>query len=204
MLQWTTADVTVTPSATAAATTVMSSTSSTATPTSTNAPQMKKTCPKCPKQIRANYRHFVNGNYTFAVKAEMVTTKRKSGKRVVQLEVQEIFKQTSMTIARNLPAKVFLWTNSSSKCVCPKMKKGQTYLVCGHEDTVKDRLLLTTKTIVSKWKVQFQDDVPSWLKRAARTAKTVSPVTQKPPETKKIGSNGRPYRVRKSYKRNTE
>ena len=132
-----------------------------------------------------------------AVKVVMLKTKRKSSKRVVQLNIQQIFKQSSVPI--NVAAKIDFWTNSSNKCVCPKMKKGRTYLVCGYEDTVKDRLLLSSKSMVGEWTAQLEEDVPSWLNRATTRSKTPSPgntVPQKPPKPKKIGKNGRPYRIR--------
>ena len=184
----------------------------------TEPPKVKKRCEKCPKRIRANFRNYRNGNFVFgmlslvrkyackyiipfltAIKGQMLKFKRRNGKKVIQLQLQKIFNQSSVPMATTVTGITELWTNGVNKCSCPKMDTGKTYLICGYEDITRDRLLLPSNSLVAEWEDGLDTEIPKWLRKLEKQrTKQEEPISNgvPVPPPKQIGKKPRKYRIR--------
>eukprot|EP00118_Oscarella_pearsei_P025708 m.308630 g.308630 ORF g.308630 m.308630 type:complete len:372 (+) comp44393_c0_seq1:95-1210(+) len=138
-----------------------------ATPTSPPKTAGRK-CPKCPRKVRGTYNNFIKGKYDYVIRGEVRGRTTNKGIKVYRFELHQIYNQTNVDLTKSVKKVMELWTRSKTKCVCPKLKRGQHYIIAGHEDKKKTELLLTKKTLFEPWDRNMEISVSRWFQRATR------------------------------------
>ncbi|KAG9274181.1 netrin-4 [Astyanax mexicanus] len=113
----------------------------------------------CKQQSLGNSKLFCSRKYAYAIKVRVLAAHDKGSHAEVDVKVLKVLWSSSplRTIGGILTLYPESWT--SRGCTCPVLYPGLEYLVTGHKDARKGRLLVNTKSLVKPWKTSLSRKV---------------------------------------------
>ncbi|XP_028669353.2 netrin-4 [Erpetoichthys calabaricus] len=122
---------------------------------------------ECKEQILGNPKLFCAMKYAYVLKVKILSAHDKGSHAEVNVKVKKVLLPTKMKIAHE---KITLYPESwtTRGCTCPILNPGMEYLVAGHEDSKKKRLIVNMKSFVKPWKRDLGRKVVQFLKTDCR------------------------------------
>ncbi|KAL7876122.1 hypothetical protein AOLI_G00110850 [Acnodon oligacanthus] len=109
----------------------------------------------CKQQSLGNSKLFCTMKYSYALKVRVLAAHDKGSHAEVDVKVLKVLWNRS--ILRLTQGMLTLYPESwtSRGCTCPVLYPGEEYLVAGHENVKKGRLLVNSKSLVKPWRASL-------------------------------------------------
>lgn len=99
-------------------------------------------CPKIRKRIKNKF--YIGQKFDYVIIGKFVNDDTCTKSTVTVIAVQSVIKEGKVPILNGTT--ITLWTKGS--CTCPKTSKKKTYMILGHEDRTRNRLILNKRSVV--------------------------------------------------------
>ncbi|XP_059505683.1 netrin-4 isoform X1 [Stegostoma tigrinum] len=105
----------------------------------------------CKEVLLRDAAYFCRMNYTYVIKARVLSAHDKGTHAEVNVKVKKVMKTGKVKITRgNWSIYPESWTKRG--CTCPLLNPGTDYLIAGHEAGHVGRLLVNMKSLVTPWR----------------------------------------------------
>ncbi|XP_043943568.1 netrin-4 [Protopterus annectens] len=105
---------------------------------------------ECKEQVLDSSRMFCSMKYAYVIKAKILAAHDKGSHAEVSVQIKKVLKMTKLKIFQgNQSLYPESWT--SRGCTCPVLNPGKVYVVAGHEDVKRGKLIVNTKSFVKPW-----------------------------------------------------
>ncbi|XP_076828258.1 netrin-4 [Brachyhypopomus gauderio] len=118
----------------------------------------------CKPQSLGNSKSFCTMKYSYALKVRVLAAHDKGSHAEVDVKVLKVlWSRPGLRLTRgNLILYPESWT--SRGCTCPVLHPGVEYLVAGHEDVRRGRLLVNARSLVKPWRASLSHRILQFLK----------------------------------------
>ncbi|KAG7267861.1 hypothetical protein CRUP_023877 [Coryphaenoides rupestris] len=110
---------------------------------------------ECKEQPLTNPKLFCAMNYAYVMKVKVLSAHDKGSHAEVEVKVQKVLRQsTKVTLSSSSEsgrATLFPESWTARGCTCPILNPGAEYLVAGHWDSKRSRLMVNMKSLVKPW-----------------------------------------------------
>ncbi|XP_035875329.1 netrin-4 isoform X2 [Phyllostomus discolor] len=122
---------------------------------------------ECKEQVLGNSKAFCGMKYTYVLRVKILSAHDKGSHAEVNVKIKKVLKSTKLKILRGMRTLYpESWTNRG--CTCPILNPGLEYLVAGHEDVRKGKLIVNMKSFVQRWKPSLRRKIMNILKRECK------------------------------------
>ncbi|XP_014668494.1 PREDICTED: secreted frizzled-related protein 3-like [Priapulus caudatus] len=161
----------------------------------------------CGRSAKPRRTLYLKQKYQYVLRATLNTSETLGLLTLTTVKVSLVIKRSQVDIDPNTTT--YLWTDDM--CLCPALRPGREYLIMGHEDMSRSRLLFseTDNSVAVKWSDRYMSRVAKWeeklksmekKKNKRRRAKNKSRKKQKGKDQSR-SSNGKENK-KKEKKRN--
>ncbi|XP_035281911.1 netrin-4 [Anguilla anguilla] len=119
---------------------------------------------ECKEHVLGSPKLFCSMKYAYVLKVKVLSAHDKGSHAEVDVKVRKVLSQnTKVKIQRG---RVILYPESwtARGCTCPILNPGVEYLVAGHEDRRKGRLVVNMKSFVKPWRASLGRKAVQFLK----------------------------------------
>ncbi|KAJ8381534.1 hypothetical protein SKAU_G00023120 [Synaphobranchus kaupii] len=119
---------------------------------------------ECKEQVLGSPKLFCTMKYAYVLKVKVLSAHDKGSHAEVDVKVRKVLSQnTKVKVQRG---RVILYPESwtARGCTCPILNPGMEYLVAGHEDRRKGRLVVNMKSFVKPWRASLGRKALQFLK----------------------------------------
>lgn len=95
----------------------------------------------------------------------MLIEKRMNQETIIHGKAARVYKQGNVPIQRG---RVEIWSNTNS--TCRSLRVGRTFLISGHEDTLRKILLLSSNSLIEAWSGETMRKMRKWLRIESKLA----------------------------------
>ncbi|KAI4905064.1 hypothetical protein NFI96_016048 [Prochilodus magdalenae] len=113
----------------------------------------------CKQQSLGNSKLFCTMQYSYGLKVRVLAAHDKGSHAEVDVKVLKVLWSSSIFRITRDTLTLYPESWTSRGCTCPVLYPGEEYLVAGHEDVRKGRLLVNTKSLVKPWKANLSRKV---------------------------------------------
>lgn len=94
------------------------------------------------------------------IKFKVIMIKRlENQETVIHGKVARIFKHSNVTIHNG---RIMIWSNTN--IACPSLRAGKAFLICSHESPSRQKLLLSSSSLIVAWSRQTFKTIRKWRK----------------------------------------
>lgn len=120
----------------------------------------------CESRPPADYRFYASGQYDYAMKFKVILIeKRENQETIFHGKAAKVYKQGYVPIHKG---RVEIWSYTNS--TCPSLRAGRAFLIGGHEDALRKKLLLSSTSLIEAWSGETMRKVRKWLRIESKLA----------------------------------
>ncbi|KAJ7383575.1 negative regulation of sodium-dependent phosphate transport [Desmophyllum pertusum] len=110
----------------------------------------------CEDRPLADYNLYASGQYDYVIKFKVILTERRENQEtIIRGKVIRVFSHTNVTIHKG---RVKIWSNTT----CSSLGTGKVFLIGGHENASRQKLLLSSKSLIEAWSGETQKKIKKW------------------------------------------
>ncbi|KAM6985681.1 netrin-4 [Aplochiton taeniatus] len=110
---------------------------------------------ECKEQVMANSKLFCTMKYSYVLKVKVLSAHDKGSHAEVEVKVQKVLSQNTKVKIQKGRATLYPESWTARGCTCPILNPDVEYLVAGHSDRKKGRLLVNMKSFVKPWRASL-------------------------------------------------
>lgn len=96
--------------------------------------------------------------YVSVIKFKAILIERLENQNtIIRGRVSRVFRHNNVTISKG---RVKIWSNAN--ITCPSLVTGRVFLICGHENASKQKLLLSSTSLIETWSGETFRKIRKW------------------------------------------
>ncbi|KAG7456299.1 hypothetical protein MATL_G00250280 [Megalops atlanticus] len=119
---------------------------------------------ECKEQVLGSPKLFCNMKYAYVLKVKVLSAHDKGSHAEVDVKVRKVLSQNTKVKVQRGRVTLYPESWTARGCTCPILNPGAEYLVAGHEDRRKGRLIVNMKSFVKPWRASLGRKALQFLK----------------------------------------
>ncbi|PFX21568.1 Secreted frizzled-related protein 3 [Stylophora pistillata] len=112
----------------------------------------------CGMKLPVDYKHYTSKRFDYVIKFRVILLERLGNEEtIIHGKVARVFKRGGKSIHNG---RIKIWSNT--KKLCPSIKARRTFLICSHESASREKLLLSSSSVVVTWNAQTLKQIRKW------------------------------------------